>query len=38
MKILAAEFTVSAPGPKQYPDDGLPEIALIGRSMWGSLL
>lgn len=35
MKILAAEFTVSAPGPKQYPDDGLPEIALIGRSNVG---
>ena len=32
MIIKNAEFIISAVGPKQYPDDGLPEIALAGRS------
>lgn len=35
MKITAAEFVISAVGPKQYPEDGLPEIALVGRSNVG---
>ncbi|UYZ12454.1 MULTISPECIES: ribosome biogenesis GTP-binding protein YihA/YsxC [Brevibacillus] len=35
MKITSAEFVVSAVGPKQYPTDGLPEIALVGRSNVG---
>lgn len=35
MKILTAEYTISAPGPKQYPNDHLPEIALVGRSNVG---
>lgn len=35
MKILNAEFVISAVGPKQYPTDGLPEIALTGRSNVG---
>lgn len=35
MKITLAEFVVSAVGPKQYPTDGLPEIALVGRSNVG---
>lgn len=35
MKVTAAEFVISAVGPKQYPTDGLPEIALVGRSNVG---
>ncbi|MGI6185926.1 ribosome biogenesis GTP-binding protein YihA/YsxC [Brevibacillus sedimenti] len=35
MKITSAEFVISAVGPKQYPTDGLPEIALVGRSNVG---
>lgn len=35
MIIRQAEFVISAVGPKQYPDDGLPEIALAGRSNVG---
>ncbi|NGQ94372.1 YihA family ribosome biogenesis GTP-binding protein [Brevibacillus sp. SYP-B805] len=35
MKIISAEFVISAVGPKQYPTDGLPEIALVGRSNVG---
>lgn len=35
MKIKAAEFIISAAGPEQYPDDGLPEFALAGRSNVG---
>lgn len=35
MKVTAAEFITSAVGPKQYPTDGLPEIALVGRSNVG---
>jgi GTP-binding protein len=35
MKITSAEFVISAVAPKQYPTDGLPEIALVGRSNVG---
>ncbi|MFY9174347.1 MAG: ribosome biogenesis GTP-binding protein YihA/YsxC [Peptococcia bacterium] len=35
MKISKAEFTISAVGPKQYPQLGQPEIALVGRSNVG---
>ncbi|MCE5170222.1 ribosome biogenesis GTP-binding protein YihA/YsxC [Paenibacillus profundus] len=35
MKITNAEFIISAVGPAQYPDDGLPEIGLAGRSNVG---
>lgn len=35
MKITNAEFIISAVGPAQYPEDGLPEIALAGRSNVG---
>lgn len=35
MKVTAAEFIISAVAPKQYPTDGLPEIALVGRSNVG---
>jgi len=35
MKILSAEFVVSAPGPKQFPADGRPQIAFAGRSNVG---
>jgi GTP-binding protein len=35
MKILSAEFVVSAPGPKQYPLDKRPQIAFAGRSNVG---
>lgn len=35
MKITSAEFTMSAVMESQYPKDGLPEIALIGRSNVG---
>ena len=35
MKILNAEFVISAVKPHQYPEDGLPEIALAGRSNVG---
>lgn len=35
MKVYDAEFIISAVGPKQYPTDGLPEIALAGRSNVG---
>lgn len=35
MKITQAEFIISAVGPSQYPEDGLPEIALAGRSNVG---
>ena len=35
MIIKNAEFIISAVGPKQYPEDGLPEIALAGRSNVG---
>lgn len=35
MKILSAEFIKSAVKSGQYPSDGLPEIALVGRSNVG---
>jgi GTP-binding protein len=35
MKVTQAEFIISAVGPKQYPEDALPEIALAGRSNVG---
>ncbi|MDQ0090841.1 GTP-binding protein [Paenibacillus anaericanus] len=35
MKVVNAEFVISAVGPDQYPVDGLPEIALAGRSNVG---
>ncbi|MGE5703632.1 MAG: ribosome biogenesis GTP-binding protein YihA/YsxC [Clostridia bacterium] len=35
MKVTSAEFIISAVGPKQYPTNGLPEIALVGRSNVG---
>ncbi|HEY6012245.1 MAG TPA: ribosome biogenesis GTP-binding protein YihA/YsxC [Nitrospirota bacterium] len=35
MKILSAEFIVSAPGPKQFPTDRKPQIAFAGRSNVG---
>ena len=35
MKITSSEYIISAVGPGQYPEDGLPEIALAGRSNVG---
>jgi GTP-binding protein len=35
MKVNSAEIVISAVGPKQYPQDALPEIALAGRSNVG---
>jgi GTP-binding protein len=35
MKILSAEFVISAAGPKQFPRDGKPQIAISGRSNVG---
>ncbi|RNB90526.1 YihA family ribosome biogenesis GTP-binding protein [Brevibacillus fluminis] len=35
MKITSAEFITSAVAANQYPTDGLPEIALVGRSNVG---
>lgn len=35
MKILSAEFVISAVGPKQFPQDGRPQIAIAGRSNVG---
>jgi GTP-binding protein len=35
MKILSAEFVVSAAGPKQFPPDKRPQIAFAGRSNVG---
>ncbi|RJE91063.1 YihA family ribosome biogenesis GTP-binding protein [Paenibacillus sp. 1011MAR3C5] len=35
MKILDAQFIISAVSPQQYPEDALPEIALAGRSNVG---
>ena len=35
MKILSAEFVISAPGPKQFPRDSRPQIAIAGRSNVG---
>ncbi|WP_411347789.1 ribosome biogenesis GTP-binding protein YihA/YsxC [Paenibacillus sp. WLX2291] len=35
MKVNQAEFIISAVKPDQYPEDGVPEIALAGRSNVG---
>ncbi len=35
MKVTTADITISAVGPKQYPTEALPEIALAGRSNVG---
>ncbi|MCM3316894.1 ribosome biogenesis GTP-binding protein YihA/YsxC [Rummeliibacillus stabekisii] len=35
MKVNNVELVISAVGPKQYPEDGLPEFALAGRSNVG---
>lgn len=35
MKVTKSEFVIGAVGPDQYPGDGLPEIALAGRSNVG---
>lgn len=35
MKVRHAEMVISAVRPEQYPDDGLPEFALAGRSNVG---
>jgi len=35
MKILSAEFVVSASGPKQFPVDSRPQVAFAGRSNVG---
>lgn len=35
MKIVTADFVISAVSPRQYPADGLPEVALVGRSNVG---
>lgn len=35
MKITAAKYIISAVGPKQYPETGYPEVAMIGRSNVG---
>jgi GTP-binding protein len=34
-RISSAEFVVSAVGPRDFPSDGRPEIALVGRSNVG---
>jgi GTP-binding protein len=35
MKILSAEFVISAPGPEQFPADKRPQVAFAGRSNVG---
>ncbi len=35
MKILSAEFIISAAAPKQFPTDNKPQIAFVGRSNVG---
>ena len=35
MIIKKPEFKISAVNPKQYPDDGLPQIVLVGKSNVG---
>ena len=35
MKITNSEIVISAVSPKQYPDDGKPEFAFVGRSNVG---
>ncbi|NLJ33565.1 MAG: YihA family ribosome biogenesis GTP-binding protein [Firmicutes bacterium] len=35
MKINKVEFAISAASPQQFPQDGLPEVAFVGRSNVG---
>jgi GTP-binding protein len=35
MKVFSAEFVISAAGPKQFPPDRKPQIAIAGRSNVG---
>lgn len=35
MRIVSAEYVISAPGPEQYPEGDQPEIAFVGRSNVG---
>lgn len=35
MRIISAEFAAGATSPRGFPHDGLPEVALIGRSNVG---
>lgn len=35
MKVKNSEFTISAVKPSQYPNDGLPQIVLVGKSNVG---
>jgi GTP-binding protein len=35
MKIVSTEFIKSATNPSQYPEEGLPDIAFVGRSNVG---
>lgn len=35
MKITSAEYVISAASPGQFPEDNLPELALVGRSNVG---
>lgn len=35
MKVTDADLLISAVGPKQYPQDARPEVALVGRSNVG---
>lgn len=35
MKIVSADIVISAVGPKQYPTEGFPEVAFVGRSNVG---
>lgn len=35
MKILSAEFVISAAKSAQFPEDGIPEVAFVGRSNVG---
>ena len=35
MNIKNPKFEISAVGPKQYPNNGLPEIVLVGKSNVG---
>lgn len=35
MRIVSAEYVISAPGPNQYPEGEQPEIAFAGRSNVG---
>lgn len=34
-RVASARFVISAAGPRDFPADGLPEIALVGRSNVG---